>query len=99
MAEHFASGNWQVGAGKEGEFVERWTEFLQWTRKSHPGLVRATLLRDGSDPSHFVSFAEWADEGARGAWKQSPEFADLFNACRSLCEDFHGGDYDRLATI
>ncbi len=29
MADQYASGNWHVKAGKEKEFVERWTEFLQ----------------------------------------------------------------------
>ena len=39
MDELFASGDWHVTAGSEDEFVQRWTEFLEWTRAEHPGLV------------------------------------------------------------
>lgn len=96
---HFASGNWHVVAGKEQEFIERWTEFLQWTRAAHPALVSATLIREGQDQGHFLSFAQWHDAAARDAWKQDPAFMERFGACRSLCRDFYGGDYNRLLTI
>ncbi|MEI8408950.1 MULTISPECIES: antibiotic biosynthesis monooxygenase family protein [unclassified Kribbella] len=99
MAEHYASGNWQVRAGREQEFVERWTEFLQWTRKDHPAMLTATLLRDGSVPGHYVSFAEWADEQSRTAWKESPDFTVHFAACRDLCEQMSGSDYEREVSI
>lgn len=99
MAENYASGTWQVKAGREPEFVQRWTEFLQWTRKDHPAMLVATLLRDRTLPGHFVSFAEWTDELSRDAWKQSPEFAARIAACRALCEDMTGSDYDRAATV
>ena len=96
---HYASGNRHVIPGKEREFVERWTEFLQWTRSSHPALVSATLIREGTDEGHFVSFAQWHDTSARDAWKQDPAFMERFSACRSLCQDFYGSDYSRLVTI
>ena len=99
MSEHFASGNWKVKSGRETEFIERWTEFLQWTRKTQPGLVSASLIRDSQDAAHFVSLAEWVDAGARDAWKSSNEFGGLFEACRALCADFYGGDYDRVVVI
>jgi quinol monooxygenase YgiN len=99
MAEHYASGTWQVRAGHEDEFVERWTEFLQWTRKDHPAMLAATLLRDRGAPGHFVSFAEWADEQSRAEWKQSPDFAVHFGACRALCEQMTGSDYDRATSV
>src|SRR5437867_4400278 len=99
MAEHFASGNWHVKKGKEKEFVERWTEFLQWSRKTQPALVTASLIGDESESSHFVSLAEWEDARTRAAWRQSPEFTKLFGACRDLCDDFYGSDYHRTVTI
>ena len=99
MAEHYASGNWQVTAGREKEFVERWTEFLQQTRKHHPAMLVATLLRDHSVPGHFVSFAEWADEASRDSWKNSPEFTTGFGACRALCDTMSGSDYAREVTV
>jgi heme-degrading monooxygenase HmoA len=99
MAEHFASGNWHVTKGKEQEFVERWTEFLGWTRATRPSLVEASLIRDESDPSHFVSFARFASAEERNAWKQSGGFMERFGACRALTEDFHGGDYHRAVAV
>jgi heme-degrading monooxygenase HmoA len=99
MGDHFASGNWQVSKGKEGEFVERWSEFLGWARETQSSLVNASLIRDDNDSSHFVSFAEWSEAAGRSAWRQDPGFAERFNACRSLCEDFYGGDYDRVVAI
>ncbi len=99
MAEYYASGNWHVKEGEEQEFVERWTGFLQWTRKDHPALEAASLIRDQGDPRHFLSFASWEDPEARAAWKQSPEFAERFGACRELCDDFYGSDYERAVVI
>jgi len=99
MADQFASGNWHVKAGKEKEFVERWTDFLQWTRKDHPAMLRATLIQDVSDKGHFVSTSEWENAEARTAWKQSPEFAAKFQAARDLCDDMSSIDAERRVTI
>lgn len=99
MTDAYASGNWHVQEGKEDTFVERWQDWLGWTRKTHPNLERARLIRDRGDPRHFVSFAEWEDAASRDAWKQSPEFAEKFGACRKLCDDFYGGDYDEAGSI
>lgn len=35
----------------------------------------------------------------RDAWKSSDGFMKRFVACRELCGDFTGGDYDRVVTI
>jgi heme-degrading monooxygenase HmoA len=99
MAELFASGDWYVMKGKEEEFIENWTEFLQWTRATQPEMVAAALIRDEVDPSHFISFAQWDDAGARNAWKNSEGFMERFSACRSLCDDMRGGDYERIVTV
>jgi len=99
MAQPFASGYWHVRPGSEDTFIARWTEFLQWTRDTHPGLVAATLLRDGDEPSHFVSFAEWRDTESRAAWKQSDGFMERFAPCRELCDEMRGADYDHVVTV
>jgi heme-degrading monooxygenase HmoA len=99
MEEPFASGSWHVTPGKAEEFITRWTEFLQWTRRTEPGLVSASLLRDNADPSHFVSFAQWNNAIARGSWKQSDGFMQRFTACRELCAAMGGSDYARVVEI
>ena len=99
MGEPFASGNWHVMEGKEQEFIERWREWLGWTRETQPALQHANLVQNESDPRHFISFAQWEDAASRNAWKQSEEFAQKFGAVRALCEEFHGGDYERVVAV
>jgi len=99
MAEHFASGNWHVTKGKEEEFVAAWTEFLQWTRKSQPGLVRAELTRDTADTNHFLSISEWEDTTSRDAWRKSADFEKKFGAARALCDEMTSADYELSVLI
>jgi len=99
MGEPMASGNWHVKEGKEQEFIERWQEFLGWTRDTQPGLVGASLMRDQADGAHFISDSEWKDADTRDAWRQEEGFAKGFAACRALCDDFYGGDYERVVAV
>lgn len=99
MSTSYASGYWQVSSGSADEFVARWREFLSWTRAHHRGLESATLLRSEHDPDRFVSFATWTSAEERDAWKQSEDFMTRFSACRQLCDEFSGGDYQHELTI
>lgn len=99
MTEHYGSGTWDVREGQEAEFVQRWTEFITWSRSTHPEMLVASLLSDRSVPGHYVSFAEWSDPSAREAWKKTPEFAARFSACAALCANAKGADYDLVVTI
>ncbi|MEX0833107.1 MAG: antibiotic biosynthesis monooxygenase family protein [Actinomycetota bacterium] len=97
--ETYASGNWKVKDGSEGEFLQRWTEFLEWTKQAAPGLTSASLIRDAENPRHFVSFAEWKDEGSRKGWQSHEEFPAKLSRCRELCDEFVGGSYDLAARV
>jgi len=99
MAQSFAMGNWHVTEGKEQEFVQRWGEFLGWARETQESLVGASLIRNEQDHRHFISFSEWKDAGARGAWKNSEGFMERFGACRELCDDFSGADHERVVEV
>jgi heme-degrading monooxygenase HmoA len=99
MSAVYASGNWNVKEGSEDEFITRWKEFLGWTRQTQPALFSANLIRDGQNPRHFLSFAEWGDADARSRWRQSPEFARKFDACRELCDDVYASDYEVTAAF
>ena len=92
--EAHASGNWLVKEGREAEFVARWTEFLEWTRETVPGLVSASLIQDEGNAGHFVSIALWDRPESRAAWKSHDDFPGKLGACRELCEEFTGGDYE-----
>ena len=96
---HDASGKWTVKAGSDDEFVARWRAFLSQSTKTAQGFGTARLLRDSDDPRHFLSFSEWADAGAREAWKSTPEFAKGLAACTEICDDFVGADYSQAASV
>jgi heme-degrading monooxygenase HmoA len=99
MSNYLASGNWHVTEGKEDEFIERWTRFLKWTRETQPGLEAARLIRADTHPNRFVSFAEWRDADARATWRAAPEWAEMHQACKEVCDDFEGGDFEAVVTI
>ncbi len=91
--KYWSSGNWHVSEGDEDEFIERWTAFLNWTKAENDGFLFARLVRDTTDPGHFVSFASWAGPEAMAGWQGKPEFAEHFGACRALCESVEAGGY------
>ncbi len=97
MGDDYASGDWAVSRGRETEFITRWTEFLEWTRASAPGLQSAQLIRDSEDPCHFISFARWETREAMQTWRSLPDFATKLSACRALCDDFRGSSYTMAA--
>jgi heme-degrading monooxygenase HmoA len=99
VGDHYASGDWVVAAGREAEFIARWTEFLGWTRVAAPGLRWARLIQDAENGRHFISFASWGSLEALGSWRSQPEFVAKLGACRALCEDFRGGDYTVVVTV
>jgi heme-degrading monooxygenase HmoA len=99
MGDSYASGNWMVKEGNEDEFLARWNEFLEWTRDNADGFGHANLIRDVSNPRHFLSFAEWADAESRSAWREMDGFAQRFGACRELCDDVQAGVFDRVAAV
>ena len=94
-----ASGNWLVVEENETAFVARWIEFLEWARDTIPGFISATLIKDSETPRHFVSIAQWDGTEAHAAWKSHAEFPKKLEACRALCEDFSGGDYELAARV
>ncbi len=96
---NWASGRWQVQAGKHDEFVERWTAWLSSTSGNVPGFRSARLLRSDDDPSTFVSVSEWADSSSLQAWKASQGFQEGLGSARELCDNFVGGDFGVASAI
>jgi heme-degrading monooxygenase HmoA len=99
VTDTYASGNWTVMEGREVEFVARWTEWLEWTRDSITGLMRATLLRDDQNPRHFVSIGEWSDAASRATWQADPGFAERLGAVQALCDDATTANFERAASV
>jgi heme-degrading monooxygenase HmoA len=96
----FTSGNWVVKEQNEDLFVERWTEFAQWSKETASGVGNVFfLIRDASNPRHFISLGSWSDFDSVNRWRSSPGFAERLNHCRELCEEFKAGDYVLAARV
>ena len=68
MAAPYTHTSWVVKEGREDEFVERWREWADWTRRQ--GLAsQAMLLRDVDDPRRFISFGPWESIQAVSNWR------------------------------
>lgn len=70
----YTLGDWVIAEGSEDEFVEAWSELVDWTMDEIPGGTFAKLLRDSDDPRRFVSFGPWRDVDAVIAWRANPGF-------------------------
>ncbi|MEV6211174.1 antibiotic biosynthesis monooxygenase family protein [Kitasatospora sp. NPDC051914] len=97
--EHWSSAYWEVSEGRAEEFVERWQEFLTWTKAEAEGFFGARLIRSLGDPYHFVSFAAWRDVDAMRSWQSRPEFAERFGACHALCKNVRSGGFELAVSI
>jgi heme-degrading monooxygenase HmoA len=96
--EHYASGNWLVRDGTDEDFISRWRDWIGASTKDLPGFGSAALIRDDSNPRHFLSFSAWDDPDSRDRWKASAEFEKAFQRCRELCEEFSGGDFTQVVS-
>jgi heme-degrading monooxygenase HmoA len=68
MTETYSHTTWQVKPGQEAEFVRRWGEWAEWSRRQ--GLAAdARLLRDVESPGTYVSFGPWASIDAISNWR------------------------------
>ena len=99
MADHFAAGTWHVTEGSQDDFVQRWTELLEWTREEFPKMIEGTLIHDRNDAGHYFSFTGWEDPESRDEWKQSTGFKQRMGACVALCDRMVGSDYDLAASV
>jgi heme-degrading monooxygenase HmoA len=95
----WASGQWQVKAGMEDDFIDRWTAWLVWTRDTVPGFRSARLLRSDDARNRFTSVSDWDDAASARAWKMTPGFAERLGRARELCDEFVGGDFDLAAEV
>jgi heme-degrading monooxygenase HmoA len=98
IGQPYTSGAWLVRAGSEEAFIERWTNFTQWSLKNAPGAESFVLLRDITERRRFVSFGAWDDPEAVVVWRQRPEFSELLGECRALCEEFEPHVYTLAAS-
>ena len=59
MEKRYTHTTWRVRAGREDEFVRRWSEWVDWSHRE--GLeAPALLLRGLENPQAFISFGPCA---------------------------------------
>jgi heme-degrading monooxygenase HmoA len=95
----WASGRWQVKPGREGEFIDRWTAWLTWTKENVQGFRSARLLRSEDVPGRFTSFSDWDDDASVKAWNTTPGYEEKLGPVRELCDEFMGGEFDLAAAV
>jgi heme-degrading monooxygenase HmoA len=87
METHYTHTTWHVKEGNEEEFVRRWGEWAEWSRRQ--GLVEdALLLRDAEDPQRFVSFGPWEGVVAIAGWRALPGYQERVDRLRRVVDGF-----------
>ena len=99
VGQPYTSGRWKVKPGQEQAFVERWTEFTQWSLENSDGAEHFALIQDSNDPSRFLSFGAWAGNEAVEGWRTAPDFSERLGRCRELCDEFEARDYTLAAAV
>ena len=87
MDAPYTHTTWQVKTGQEGEFVQRWNEWVEWSRDQ--GLTApALLLRDVENPQKFVSFGPWESISAVRSWRALPGYQEQVSRLRDVIDNF-----------
>jgi heme-degrading monooxygenase HmoA len=87
VAGPYTHTNWVVKEGREAEFVERWSEWADWSRRQ--GLAaHAMLLRDVDDPRRFVSFGPWESMQAVRGWRALAGYQERVTKLREVVDEF-----------
>ncbi|TML01433.1 MAG: hypothetical protein E6G40_03045 [Actinobacteria bacterium] len=93
VGDSYTSGDWLVKEGNERLFIERWTAVADWCVAHARGARFFRLIRDRTNPRHFISFGEWDGFESISVARSYPRFLELFRGCQGLCERFSGSDY------
>jgi heme-degrading monooxygenase HmoA len=78
---------WQVKPDLEAEFVERWSEWAEWSHQQGLG-PPALLLRDLENPETFVSFGPWESITAVRSWRARPGYQERVARMLEVLESF-----------
>ena len=87
MEAHYTHTTWHVDERNQEEFVRRWVEWAEWSRRQ--GLVEdALLLRDTDDPQRFISFGPWESAKAIAGWRALPGYQERVDRLRQVVDGF-----------
>jgi heme-degrading monooxygenase HmoA len=87
METTYTHTTWHVRPGREEEFVERWHEWVDWSRRE--GFeAQAFLLRDLESPQTFVSLGPWESVAAVRNWRTLPGYEMRVARLSEVVESF-----------
>jgi len=87
MSTLYTHTTWRVKPGHEEDFVERWSEWIDWSHRQ--GLqARAMLLRDVDSPRTFLSFGPWASMAAVRSWRALGGYHERVARLQEVVESF-----------
>jgi heme-degrading monooxygenase HmoA len=84
----YTYADWLIHEGREDEFVEAWTRFVDWSLDGDSGALGGMLLRDGSEPRRFISLGPWTSAEAAQSFFANPELQERPAPFRELAEVF-----------
>ena len=87
METLYTHTTWSVKPDLEDEFVQRWTEWAEWSHRQ--GLdAPALLLRDLENPRTFISFGPWQSVTAIKNWRALAGYHERVGRLREVVEGF-----------
>jgi heme-degrading monooxygenase HmoA len=96
METTYTHTTWHVQPGREEEFVERWREWVGWSRRE--GFeAQALLLRDLESPQTFVSFGPWESVAAVRNWRTRPGYAERVALLSEVVKSFEPRTFEIAA--
>ena len=84
----FTYADWVIHEGREDEFVQVWTEFVDWSATETDAALGGMLLQESSDPRRFVSIGPWRSREEAYEWFQRADLQERSAPLRELAERF-----------
>jgi heme-degrading monooxygenase HmoA len=85
--EPYTHTTWIVKPGLEDAFVERWAEWVDWSRTEGFD-AQALLLRDLDRPRTFISLGRWESIDAVRNWRGSAGYQARVTRLHEVLEGF-----------
>jgi heme-degrading monooxygenase HmoA len=84
----YTYADWLIYEDEEDEFVDAWTEFVDWSSTDNDAALGGMLLQALSDPRRFISIGPWTTAAAAYDWFRKPELEARSARLRELAERF-----------
>lgn len=86
--EVYTYADWLIYEGRQDEFIQIWTEFVDWSSSETDAALGGMLLQDSSDQRRFISIGPWRTAEEAYDWFRNPELEARSAALREVAERF-----------